>query len=343
MAPAKKPTKKSNSAEKMKNNKKTEVKKSPNIKKKTTVGKALEKKKKNGPQIKNMKQLLEAKKVLNTAKKSDVKKTPAMGLLSKIAKKMPVKKIASRASAVQKKEKKTMKKSGSPKSGKKVDTTKPIPTKAKLTRVTGGQKQANEMSSGMRKPVIVIKSVDVTESPAKETGETSKKKEEEEEVRKEMSVYDEGQEEVVKMQKISIWRDLATFVKSRLGSIDSSSVPEVEYEVTLETALVSLLPDFEVEVGCKVVDSLPILATIITLFTLANVRRALQSALRRRPPTGRWSSTGTCCSSRRSLSAKVQIIAATEYDHQGGHDQRRPAHWLELGRLQHVAACPGCP
>ena len=82
-------------------------------------------------------------------------------------------------------------------------------------------------SGGMRKPVIVTKSVDVTESTAKETGETSKKKEEEEEVRKEMSVYDEGQEEVVKMQKISIWRDLATFVKSRLGSIDSSSVPEV--------------------------------------------------------------------------------------------------------------------
>ena len=56
--------------------------------------------------------------------------------------------------------------------------------------------------------------------------------------------------------------------------------------MTLETALVSLLPDFEVEVSGKVDDSLPILATIITLFTLlANVRRALQSALRRRPPT----------------------------------------------------------
>ena len=178
MAPAKKPTKKSNSAKKMKNNRKTEVKKSANIKKKTTAGKALEKKKKNGPQINNMKQHLEAKKVLNAAKKSDVKKTPAMGLLSKIAKKMPVKKIATRASAVLKKEQKTMKSSGSPKSGKKVDTTKLVPTKAKSTRVTGGQKKATEMSSGMRNPVIVIKSVDVTESPAKETGETSKKKEE---------------------------------------------------------------------------------------------------------------------------------------------------------------------
>ena len=75
MAPAKKPTKKSNSAKTMKNNRKTEVKKSPNIKKKTTAGKALEKKKKNGPQINSMKQLLEAKKVLNAAKKSDVKKS----------------------------------------------------------------------------------------------------------------------------------------------------------------------------------------------------------------------------------------------------------------------------
>ena len=38
-------------------------------------------------------------------------------------------------------------------------------------------------SGGMRKPVIVTKSVDVTEGTAKETGETSKKKEEEEEVK----------------------------------------------------------------------------------------------------------------------------------------------------------------
>ena len=143
-----------------------------------------------------------------------------------------------------------MKKSCSPKSGKKVDTTKPIPTKS--SRVTGGQKQAAEMSSGMRKPVIVIKSVDVTDSPAKETGETSKKKEEEEEVRKEMSVevapasvYDEEEEEVVEMQKIpseqtsgsaasslndkmaSSSFDLATFVTSRLGSINSGSISQV--------------------------------------------------------------------------------------------------------------------
>ena len=87
-------------------------------------------------------------------------------------------------------------------------------------------KKKGMSSGGMRKPVIVTKSVDVTEGTAKETGETSKKKKEEE-VRKETSVYDEGEEEVVEMQKISIWRDLATFVKSRLGSIDSSSVPEV--------------------------------------------------------------------------------------------------------------------
>ena len=104
----------------------------------------------------------------------------------------------------------------------------------------------------MRKPVIVIKSVDVTDSPAKETGETSKKKEEEEEVRKEKSVevapasvYDEEEEEVVKMLKISSEEssdsaasslndkmasssfDLATFVTSRLGSINSGSISQV--------------------------------------------------------------------------------------------------------------------
>ena len=86
------------------------------------------------------------------------------------------------------------------------------------------------------------------------------------------------------------------------------TIIKVEDEMILETALVSLLPDFEVEVSGKVDGSLLILATMITLvtmITLANVRRALQSALRQRPPTGRWSSTGTCCSSRRSLSTKV--------------------------------------
>ena len=100
-------------------------------------------------------------------------------------------------------------------------------------------------SGGMRKPVIVTKSVDVTESTAKETGETSKKKEEEEEVRKETSVYDEGEEEVVEMQKIpseqtsgsaasslndkmaSSSFDLATFVTSRLGSINSGLISQV--------------------------------------------------------------------------------------------------------------------
>ena len=149
-----------------------------------------------------MKKSNSAKKIKNS-RKTELKKNTTFG-------KAPVKK--------------TMKKSDSPKtkSGKKMEVTaKPSSTKAKSTSVKGGQKKERS------KPVIVIKSVDVTESTAKETGETSKKKEEEEEVRKEMSVYDEGQEEVVKMQKISIWRDLATFVKSRLGSIDSSSVPEV--------------------------------------------------------------------------------------------------------------------
>ena len=83
---------------------------------------------------------------------------------------------------------------------------------------------------------------------------------------------------------------------------------KVEDEMTLETALVSLLPVFEVEVSGNVDGILLILTTMITLvtmITLANVRGALQSALRQRPPTGRWSSTGTCCSSRRSLSTKV--------------------------------------
>ena len=86
------------------------------------------------------------------------------------------------------------------------------------------------------------------------------------------------------------------------------TIIKVEDEMILETALVSLLPDFEVEVSSKVDGSFLIFATmitVVTMITLANARRALQSALRQRPPTGRWSSTGTCCSSRRSLSTKV--------------------------------------
>ena len=79
-------------------------------------------------------------------------------------------------------------------------------TEEKRGPIMAPSKKKGMSSGGMRKPVIVIKSVDVTDSPAKETGETSKMKEEEEEVRKEMSVevapasvYDE----VVEMQKIS--------------------------------------------------------------------------------------------------------------------------------------------
>ena len=86
------------------------------------------------------------------------------------------------------------------------------------------------------------------------------------------------------------------------------TIIKVEDEMTVETTLVSLLPDFEVEVSSKVDGSFLILATmitVVTMITLAIVRRAPQSALRQRPPTGRWSSTGTCCSSRRSLSTKV--------------------------------------
>ena len=86
------------------------------------------------------------------------------------------------------------------------------------------------------------------------------------------------------------------------------TIIKVEDEMILETALVSLLPDFEVEVSSKVDGSFLIFATmitVVTMITLVNVRRALQSALRQRPPTGRWSSTGTCCSFKRSLSTKV--------------------------------------
>ena len=133
------------------------------------------------------------------------------------------------------------------KSGKKMEVTaKPSSIKAKSTSVKGGQKKERS------KPVIVIKSVDVTESTAEETGKTSKKKEEEAEVRKEMSVevapasvYDEEEEEVVEMQKIpseqtsgsaasslndkmaSSSFDLATFVTSRLGSINSGLISQV--------------------------------------------------------------------------------------------------------------------
>ena len=72
------------------------------------------------------------------------------------------------------------------------------------------------------------------------------------------SVFDEEEEEVVEMQKISIDEssgpaastsidkmasssfDLATFVKSRLGSINSSSIPESH--MSCESHLVNARP-----------------------------------------------------------------------------------------------------
>lgn len=71
--------------------------------------------------------------------------------------------------------------------------------------------------------------------------------------------------------------------------ISVTMVAKVGEETILETALVSLLPDFEVEVGAKL---------IFTLLTVTS-RRSLRSAAWRRPPTGRLSSTGTCCCFRR--------------------------------------------
>ena len=65
---------------------------------------------------------------------------------------------------------------------------------------------------------------------------------------------------------------------------------KVGEETILETALVSLLPELEVEVGVNL---------IFTVLTWTCNRRALRSAAWQRPPTRRSSSTGTCCCFRR--------------------------------------------
>merc|ERR1719239_2092451 len=207
------------------------------------------------------------------------------------AKKAPVKSVKKKEALTKKISSKVM----SLKSGKKKMPVKVNSAKGK--KVTAGQKKETKKTGGMKNPVIVIKSVDV--SPTSSSQKEMPKEE------KEMSVeVSSGQQPTSanddtaakkKVEKIisassskdiassstsidmmpttSSHFDLPTFVQSRLAAINSPSVDQelsgsekatlgdlinhntqlahnlyqVGDETILETALVSLLPDFEVE------------------------------------------------------------------------------------------------
>merc|ERR1719228_755519 len=65
--------------------------------------------------------------------------------------------------------------------------TKKIPSKAKSAKATAGKKKETEKTAGLKNPVIVIKSVDVSPSSSSEKAKKISKKEEEKEMSVEVS------------------------------------------------------------------------------------------------------------------------------------------------------------
>ena len=272
MAAGKKP----NKADKSNVKKRTVNKKASEVAKKTPA-----KKIPAGGLLKDVTKKTPAKTTLpmkKTAEKASPKRTPARGLLKDVAKKTPAKKatksgnkkealtkkISSKvklakmtAAAGKKKElKKTpAKKVLSLKSGnKKGVVTKKIPSKAKSVKRTAGKKKETKKTAGLKNPVIVIKSVDVSASSSTEKAKKIPKEEKEEE--KEMSVEIScGQQQAAasetpaaQIEKTPVEEnsssvstsmaniassssgnkfELADFVQTRLAAINSPSVGQV--------------------------------------------------------------------------------------------------------------------
>merc|ERR1719305_685246 len=137
-------------------------------------------------------------------------------------------------------------------SGKKTEAlTKKIPSKMNSLKATSGQKKETKKTAGMKNPVIVIKSVDVSPSPSEKEKKVPKEVEEKE-MRVEVSSGEQTSADddaaSQKSQKntvddnsgsasssmasssssmgMSTSFDLATFVESRLGAINSPSVAQ---------------------------------------------------------------------------------------------------------------------
>merc|ERR1719305_166457 len=141
-------------------------------------------------------------------------------------------------------------------SGKKTEAlTKKIPSKMNSLKATSGQKKETKKTAGMKNPVIVIKSVDVSPSSSEKEKKIPKEVEEKE-MRVEVSSGEQisadddaaSQGSDAKSQKAMVEEnsgsasssmasssssmgvptsfDLATFVESRLGAINSPSVAQ---------------------------------------------------------------------------------------------------------------------
>ena len=277
MAAGKKPTQ----ADKSNVKKRTVNKKASEVAKKTSAKKTPAKKTPARGLLKDVTKKTPAKTTLpmkKTAEKASPKRTPARGLLKDVAKKTPAKqatkcgnkkealtkKISSKvklakmtAAAGKKKElKKTpAKKVLSLKSGnKKGVVTKKIPSKAKSVKRTAGKKKETKKTAGLKNPVIVIKSIDV--SPSSSTEKAKKIPKEEKVEEKEMSVEIScGQQQAAaseapaaQIEKTPVEEnsssvstsmadiassssgkkfDLADFVQTRLATINSPSVRQV--------------------------------------------------------------------------------------------------------------------
>ena len=194
--------------------------------------------------------------------KAPSKRTPARGLLKEmtkktLAKKSTVLKSGRKVEATTKKmgskmmsakmtagqKKMPAKKATSLKKGNKKEAlTKKISNKMNSAKATSGQKKETKRTAGMKNPVIVIKSVDVSPSSSEKEKKIPKEVEE-----KEMSVEISSGEPIsanddaasqgsaAKSQMASSSSsmsmptsfDLAAFVESRLGAINSPSVSQV--------------------------------------------------------------------------------------------------------------------
>ena len=202
----------------------------------------------------------------NTVEKASSKRTPTRGLLKEVTKKTPAKKVTALKSG-RKVEASTKKTSAKVKETKKTPTkkvlnlkgrnkkealTKKISSKMNSAKTSGQKKKETKKTAGMKNPVIMIKSVDV--SPSSSEKEPTKEKEMSVEVSsgKPSSADDDAasQASAAKSQKTTVEEknsgsastsmatssnsmptssdfDLATFVESRLGAINSPGVAQV--------------------------------------------------------------------------------------------------------------------
>ena len=117
--------------------------------------------------------------------------------------------------------------------------------------------------------------------------------------------------------------------------ISVTMVAKVREETILETALVSLLPDFEVEVGASLIFTL--------LFTLCPTGDRGDQQRGEGRPQGGCPVQGPAAASEGFHIFTFPYCTVKIIDREGGDNQRGAAHWMEPRRLKPVGRCPGSP